>query len=320
MATRVTDYGIKAILYRALDAFDGSKGLAQLAKFMPSDLPAGQVENYAWLGTTPSFREWIKERLIHAPQAFNLQIANKKFENTGGLPMDLINNDKTAQVQQWLASFSGAYGLWIIELIAAAINAASTVNAFDGVPFFSASHSYGKTGTFSNLVSSAASANANAVTPLEAATAINLAIETMKTFPDDQGRIIKNEMMSKIAVVVKAGTANAAAIRVALANATLSSGSGMVDNPLKGQSNVEIEFISSGLITTANTKVSIFRLPSDGGLPAIFQENQNDRQSSVLMDPNSEYVIKNDAAMVGLKTVGNVGLVLPSDAILLTFV
>lgn len=317
---RITDYGIRGDIYRQLDAFDRSKSLAQLAQFFTSELPTGQIENYSWLGVTPSMREWIKERLIHQPQAFNLQIANRKFELTMGMALDLINNDKTAQAQKWLASYGMAYELWIVELVAALINQGTTLNSFDGVPFFSASHNYGKTGVFSNLLNSVASGNASAITPLEAANAINLAIETMKQFPDDQGRIIKNEMMTHVTLVAKAGTANAASLRVALSNKMLSSGAGMVDNPLQGQESVKINLITSGLITTANTKISVFRAQDDNGIPLIFQENINERMASVLSDPNSEYVIKNDAVMVGLKTVGGVGFGLPSDALQLTMV
>jgi hypothetical protein len=317
---RITDYGIKGDIYRQLDAFDASKSLAQIAQFFTSMLPTGQIENYSWLGTTPSMREWIKERLIHNPQAFNLQIANRKFELTMGMPLDIINNDKVDQAKKWMSGYGDAYGLWIVELLASFINQASTLNSFDGVSYFNATHNYGKTGNFSNLVNSAASGNASAVTPLEAANFINLMIETMKTFPDDQGRIIKNEMMSHVIMAVKAGTANAAAIRVALSNKMLSSGSGMVDNPLQGQSNIKIDLVSSGLITTANTKISMFRAPDDKGVPMIFQENKGERMASVISDANSEYVIKNDAWMVGLKTVGGVGGGLPSDALLGTFV
>jgi hypothetical protein len=317
---RISDYGIQGDIYRQLDAFGRSKSLATVAQFFDSNLASGQIENYAWLGVTPSMREWIRERLIHAPQAFNLQIANRKFELTQGMPLDLINNDKTGQAQKWLGNYGAAYKLWISELLAALVNQASTLNSFDSTTFFSASHNYGKTGTFSNLVNSATSGSASAITPLEAANFVNKMIETMKGFPDDQGRIIKNEMMEHVIMVVKAGTVNAASLRVALSNKMLSSGSGMVDNPLQGQGDIKIELITSGLVTTADTKISMFRAPDDNGVPVIFQENKTERMASVISDPNAEYVIKNDAWMVGLKTVGGVGFGLPSDAILGTIV
>ncbi|MBA3684654.1 MAG: Mu-like prophage major head subunit gpT family protein [Planctomycetes bacterium] len=317
--SRITDYGVKAALLARLDAIDKSKGLLALALMIPSLLAAGQSEKYPWLGTSPSMREWISQRLENAPQSFDLSIPNKKYENSSSIPLDMVNNDKLEMVQNYINGLADTYPLWMVELIAAVINSGTTLTAFDGQPYFSASHSFGLSGTFSNLLNSAASGNASAITALEAANALNLAIETMKILPDDQGRLIKNEAMKKVTLVYKAGTANAAAIRTALTQGTLSSGAGMVDNPLKGQ-DIEIDAVASGLITTAATKVSLFRRVADGGKPIIFQENLADRMVSMMTAVDNPYVVKNDAWFVGLKCVGGVGFAMPNDALQLTFV
>ncbi len=316
---RITDYGVKGDLYNRLANFDKSKGLLAIALVLGSNLPTGQSEKYPWLGTTPSMREWIKERQINQPQAFDLQIVNKKFENTLTLPLDIINNDKTDQAQMLLSSLGDSYPLWIVEMLAALINSGTAVNAFDGVAFFGTNHNYGKSGNFTNVFNSAATAAPTAVTALEAALAINKGIELMKAFPDDNGRAIKNEAMSKVVLAYQAGTVNAAAIRTALTQSTLSSGAGSVDNPLKGQ-DVAIIPVASGLLSTGNTKFSLFRARDDQGKSIIFQENVGERMVSVISDPNSEYVVKNDGWLTGVKTVGNTGFGLPSDAIQGTFV
>jgi phage major head subunit gpT-like protein len=268
-------------------------------------------------------REWIKERLIHQPNALDLQITNRKFENTLNLPLDLVNNDKIGQVHILMSDFANTYGLWIYELLAAAVNLMVTANAFDGQAFFSASHNWAKTGTFSNLFNSATTGTPTAVTALEAALAINKGIETHKGLPDDQGRVIKNETMTEVVLVYQAGTVNASAIRTALSTVNgglLSSGTGTATNPLMGQ-DVRIKAVGSGLVNLgATTKFALFRSRADGGKALIFQENKQERMVSMVTDANSEYVVKNDGWLVGLKTVGNCGFGLPNDAVLGTFV
>lgn len=314
---KITDYGVKADLTQRLQATPKTAGLLALALFLTSDLPAGQSEKYPWLGTAPSMREWIKERMQHNPQAFDLQIANRKFENGLHVPLDLINNDKTDAVSMLVADLAATKPLWYKELIAALINNAGTLNAFDGQVFFSGAHQWGKQTAFSNIISHT-TAISTAITPFEAAVGINKAIELLRVLPDDQGRAIANEAMQEVTIIYQAGTVNAGSIKTAAANGMLSNGTGMVDNPLKGQ-DVKINWVSSGLITTGQTKVTIIRPVSDGGKAIIFQENENDSAVNMITGEQSDYVVKNDGWYFGLKAVGNAGLALPNHAVQLTF-
>ena len=315
---KITDYGVKSDIQARLAATPKTAGLLALALFLGSELPAGQTEKYPWLGVSPSMREWISERLIHQPNAFDLQIVNRKFENTLMVPLDLVNDGKTDSVQILTSDFADTYGLWYKEILAALVNAGTTLNAFDGQVFFSGAHQWGKMAAFSNILNHTTAAPTT-ITPLEAALGINKLIEFMRAFPDDQGRLIANEDIKEITMVYQAGTANAGAIKTAASNATLSGGTGMVDNPLKGQ-DVKINWVSSGLITTGQTKITAIRPTSDRGRAIVFQENTKDRSVGMISDPNSEFVIKNDAWLYALKAVGNAGFALPSHAAQLTFI
>ena len=314
---KITDYGVRADLMARLQATPKSQGLLALAMFISSELAAGQSEKYAWLGTTPSMREWIGERLRHNPQAFDLQIVNKKFENGLHIPLDLVNNDKTDAVSNLVADFADTYNLWYKEILSSLINNGTTLNAFDGQPFFSAAHQWGKMVAFANTLNQTTVSN-TAITAMEAALGVNKLIEMIRSFPDDQGRPIANESIQEITLVYQAGTANAGAIKAAATNQTLSNGTGMVDNPLKGQ-DIKINWISSGLITTGQTKITAFRPASDRGKAIIFQENQNDFMPSYLAS-GSDYVVANDGWFFGLKAVGNAGFGMPNHAAQLTFV
>ena len=323
---RITDIGVKGDIYNRLSQTPQSDGLLGLALRTTSVLPAGSAEKFAWLGTPPSMRAWITERVMADPQTFNYAITNIKYESSGKLPLDLVNNDKVAEVQQWIGDFGALYQLWIKESIAAALSVATTLLAFDGIAYFATNHSYAKTGTFSNLVQSATTGGLqNSVTPIQAAYAINQAIQTLFAMPDDQGRVIKNEDMQEVSVVYRAGTQNAAAFQIAANEKMISAGSGMISNPVMGLP-VKINWVASGLLAgiygtspTASSAFSVHRHVRDRGKSVIFQENEKDRLVSVISDPNSEFVFENDAWAVGLKTVGNVGYGWPSDAVLCQF-
>lgn len=322
MAGLITSYGVKGDIFNRLATYSKSKSLLGLALMISSELPAGQSESYAWLGTTPSMQQWIGQRQQNDPNAFNMQITNVKYETGIKLPLDIINNDKTDQANELLTGLAGAYPLWQIQLIAQLINMGATKDCFDGETFFSTTHAFGSSGTFSNAINSEDVVDSGEVTALEAAYAINLAIETMKGFPDDQGRKIKNEDMTEVMLVYQAGTVNSSAIRTAInttqANDFLAGATGSVTNPLRGQ-DVKIIPVASGLITTGNTVFSLFRSRADLGKSIVFQENKTDEMVSVLSGADNPYVVMNDAWFIGLKTVGNVGFGLPNDAIQVTF-
>lgn len=321
MPARINEPGVQAALSTKLKSLPPGL-LVQLAIMVPSIVAAGHSEQHAWLGSSPSMREWIGKRLVQQPLAFDHAIKNKKFEVSGNMPLDLLNNDKTGEAQLWLDDLLSALPLWYEEIIAGLINNAEAATCFDGQYFFDTDHQYGKqSAAWSNDVTYNASSH-TAITVAEAALAINAAIEAMRAFPDDQGRFIANRGMSAVDVIVKAGTPNAAAIRQAITADRLDTGTVFIDNPLRGQ-DVSVSLISDGLITLGETKMIVARSRRKGdgaARPFVFQENIGERRIDVLGEGNApQYVVENDGYGVFLKVVGNAGYGLPSHAILTTF-
>lgn len=318
MPARINEHGVRAALSTKLRDLPLGQ-LASLAIMLNSTLAAGQSEDHAWLGSANSMREWIGKRLLNDPQAFDFAIKNRKFEASGKMPLDLLNNDKTMEAQAWLDDFLSSLPLKYEELIADLINASESAACFDGQFFFDTDHSYGKSGSFSNDLTFDASDH-TAITAEEAAKAINIAIETMRGFPDDQGRKIANRGMTAVDVIASTGTANAAAIRQAIASQTVDTGSGTIDNPLRSQ-DVQIRFISDGLVTLGATKLIVVRsrrLGDGRARPFAFQENTGERRIDVLGE-GSDFIVHNDAVGIFLKMVGNAGYGLPSHACMQTF-
>lgn len=321
MSARINEPGVQAALSTKLKSLPPGL-LVQLAIMVQSTVAAGQSEQHAWLGSSPSMREWVGKRLVQQPLAFDFAIKNRKFEVSGNMPLDLLNNDKTGEAQLWLDDLISALPLWYEETIAALINGAEAATCFDGQFFFDTDHQYGKqSAAWSNDITYDASSH-TAITVAEAALAINKAIEAMRAFPDDQGRFIANRGMTAVDVIVKAGTANAAAIRQAITATNLDTGSGTIDNPLKGQ-DVSVNLVSDGLINLGETKMIVARSRRKGdgaARPFVFQENIVERSVRVLGEANAQqYVVENDAYGVFLKVVGNAGYGLPSHACLTTF-
>lgn len=318
---RINEHGVQAALSTKLKDLPPGM-LTMLALMVPSTLAAGQSEQHAWLGTSPSMREWIGKRMQQDPLAFQYAIMNKKFEVSGKMPLDLLNNDKTGEAQMWLDDLVTALPLWYEEILAGLINLGESKTCFDGQFFFDTDHQYGaQAAAWSNDLTYDAS-NASAITVAEAALALNQVIEAMRAFPDDQGRAIANRGMSAVDVIVQAGTVNAAAIRAAISAEEIDTGSGTIDNPLRGQ-DVAVKLISDGLITLGGTKVVVARSRRAGDArarPFVFQENLGERRIDVLGEGNAaQFVFENDAVGVGVKVVGNAGYGLPSHAALLTF-
>ncbi len=205
MSARINEPGVQAALSTKLKSLPPGL-LVQLAIMVPSIVAAGQSEQHAWLGSSPSMREWVGKRLIQQPLAFDYAIKNRKFEVSGNMPLDLLNNDKTGEAQLWLDDLMSALPLWYEEIIAGLINGAEAATCFDGQYFFDTDHQYGKqSAAWSNDLTFAA-ATGTALTVMEAANLISAAIEAMRAFPDDQGRLIANRGMSAVDVICKPGT------------------------------------------------------------------------------------------------------------------
>lgn len=306
----ITDYGVKAALGRALESTPQSDKLANLAFKVQSQLPAGDGEKLDFLGMVPALREWIGPRSSKKPMAYNFNVTLKKFESTVQLPLDWINNDKTGLVQARMSMLSQRYSpQWYGKRVAAIINANST--AFDGKALFADDHTWGDSGTIdNNLVYN--SAESNAPTADEAASAIVTAVSTMLGFKDDRGEPI-NEGMGKITITAPTGAIGAAVMQ-AVKEKNLDTGTGVRTNPVLGL-GLEIEVLVSARLT--GSTMDIFN-SSPGAVPFVFIENTGEFKRT-MKGPGSDFEHDNDAWEVGLKAVGEAAPGRFTDAVRTTF-
>jgi len=113
-----------------------------------------KIETHGWMQRLLEMREWIGPRVIQglATQAYVLE--NKKFEATLGIDVDELADDSLGLFEPRVQEFGRvAARLWPKLLIDGLI-AGQTGLGFDGLPFFSISHTLNPAGVQSNLFGS----------------------------------------------------------------------------------------------------------------------------------------------------------------------
>lgn len=136
--------GFKTIFNKA---FEETKPLYdRVATVVPS--VTGE-ENYKWLGTIPTMREWIGDRQIKSLTASDYTIKNKDFEVTVGVPRNDIEDDRIGLYTPAIQSLGQSAALHPDELVFVLLPGGFTNKCYDGQPFFSDAHKVGKK-TFSN--------------------------------------------------------------------------------------------------------------------------------------------------------------------------
>ena len=312
----ISDYYCRGVLAKVLTTTPMSNGLAGLAINISSMLPAGSSERLDFLGTVAPMREWQGSRQGVQPIEYNFAIKNRKFESTVLLPKDWIVNDKTGNVSQAMSQLTNRYAQWRPKLIADLLNNGTSAGAyacFDGLAFYSATHTYGQGVTVNNIVAFTTGAGPALITAYEAAKSLVKAIQQIITFLDDRGEPI-NEDITDLTVVVP-GIANsqmAAVYYQAINLPKLDTGSGSVDNPVFGVGKMfNIHLLVSPRITGNNVHVIN---TSANAAPVVFQENVAERLSS-LKGAGSDFEHDHDAWEMGMKSVGNTGFGRITDAV-----
>ncbi|UAW08049.1 hypothetical protein [Myxococcus phage Mx4 ts27htf-1hrm-1] len=124
---------------------------SRIATPMPSTTGS---ETYAWMKELPGLREWVGERQAIELVERGQVLKNKPFEMTVKVPADRIEDETIGAFNPMFQMMGRAAAKWPDEVVASALKAGVTALAFDGQPFFNASHPVdmddpGK-GTYSN--------------------------------------------------------------------------------------------------------------------------------------------------------------------------
>lgn len=290
----ITDRAVRARAHWMMQKMGVEDWVNQISKGYDSDQAS---ETYAFLGTSPTMREWVNERAAKTAQEYSYELKNKKFEGSVQIPSELLNRDKTGQVDEFLRNLAKRYFTHWGALGATVIQANG--NAYDGTAFFSSGRSRG-----SNIVAESVVAAATP-TALEIATVLNKVIEKHIDIKDDEGEPM-NEDAAEFLILCPVKYRSV--IGLALSGMNLSDGSGPVDNPMKSYSGITWKLHASPRFSTwsSNNQFGVFR--TDGVSPIIRQEEPKGSNSTVqILGRDSDFFFDHDKIKAGVKASRNVG-------------
>ncbi|MBL8815259.1 MAG: Mu-like prophage major head subunit gpT family protein [Planctomyces sp.] len=262
------------------------------------------VLEYAIASATPQMRRWIGGRESKKLFAQSIEVRSEPFEAT---VFDLVKNwvyDKTGLLRSRVARFTARSQTHWDKLASEAIELGEATQTYDGANFFSATHSTGKSGTIKNLVVAADVPALNVTTPnaptaAEAVDIIYGLFTHFKTFKDDAGEPIYEDLMSIIVMVpVKMG----AAFQQAVSATILATGGSTKDNPLL-RSDYQVEVIVNPRLTS-DTVIYAFTKEND---PALICQQQGKVELSNKAE-GSDYEHDTGQWEFGMKADRSVGL------------
>lgn len=113
------------------------------------------VQEYGWMGSLPSMREWIGDRVVNGITNYGYTVRNRPFELTVAVPRPAIDDDQFGVYTPLMAEMGRAAGANSDQLVFELMKAGRTENCYDATPFYGATHpvilASGKTGTQTNV-------------------------------------------------------------------------------------------------------------------------------------------------------------------------
>lgn len=153
MAVVTSDFlGALFTSYRVLweDAFLAAQSAVQYQRYctiVPSDT---DTESYNWLGSVPRMREWLDERALQGLGSYTYSLRNRHFESTIEVDRNTMEDDKYGLIRPRIVQLAQEAARFPSELAVTALVAGSSTAGYDGVNYFSASHTEESSGTQSN--------------------------------------------------------------------------------------------------------------------------------------------------------------------------
>ena len=110
---------------------------AKIAMEIPSTT---KTNTYGFLGKFPKMREWVGQRQIQNMQAQGTSITNKKFESTGGIPREEIEDDQVGLYLPMVRLAGQSAAELPDDEVFSLLKKGKTTLCYDGQNFFDADH------------------------------------------------------------------------------------------------------------------------------------------------------------------------------------
>ncbi|GIV02701.1 MAG: hypothetical protein KatS3mg015_1531 [Fimbriimonadales bacterium] len=149
-------------------------GIAQqLATVVHTTIPS---QKYAWLGSTPTMREFVDERQPEGMREFHYTIEDKTFEASIAVDRRAVEDDQYDLIRIRVRELADRVAEHQHKIVVEALAKGFSDAGYDGVSFFNTAHPTGGGSTYGNRTTSALSE-----------TALATAINQMMQVPDDRG-------------------------------------------------------------------------------------------------------------------------------------
>jgi phage major head subunit gpT-like protein len=274
-----------------------------------------ETEKYKVIGASPALREWVGGRSVKSLKTAGIDVVNKRFESTIIIAKDDLRRDKTGFINIRIGQMVNRYVQHWAKLLTALRIAGTSTACIDAQYFYSASHSWGDSGTLTNLLTGSDYSELSDVSTAANPTAIELAKVILKivqhffTFKDDQGEPL-HEDASRFLVQVPVNMY--AALIQACSSNFLSTGTGAVDNPiLVGKEAFKI-VPSVNPRLTATDAIYVDRI--DGVEKSFILQNETEPDISSKAE-GSDFEHDNHAHEYGITVSRNAGYGFPLSSI-----
>lgn len=201
MTLKTLDYA--AIQKDITIAFDNAVMAAQpfypeLCTIVPSN---SAEEKYAFLGGAPGVKEWLGPRVFEQMRASDFSVPNKHYENSMGIEKTKFRDDQTGLMKKAIEAFADEAAYHPDELLFEVVAAAGSTPCFDTQYFFDTDHSFGDSGSQSNLLTYAA-ATGTAPTAAEFKASFHQALLAMLAFKNDRAKFMNRPRIGKLGNLV----------------------------------------------------------------------------------------------------------------------
>lgn len=301
--TGLTSRAVIGRFYRRLEEYAQSAWWTRLAMRFAS---SQESETYKWLGMVPQVREWKGGRQVRPLRSQGVTIVNKVWESTIRIDADEQRRDKTGQIMVRVNEMARRVATHPNKLLSELVQSGASGAGYDGVAYFSTSHSEGDSGTQSNSISYDAG-TPTAPTDEEMYNAIVRGIAQIISFKDDQGEPM-NESAREFLVMVP--MAFLSQTLVALSSNLIDSSS----NPLAEREPFRVTWVANPRLSWTD-KFAVFRTDGEAR-PFIFQE-ELPVQLQILAE-GSELEANENQHQYGVKAIHQAGYGFWQDATLVT--
>lgn len=299
----LTSRAIRGMYFARLETNPGLSWVGGLANMFGSDQSS---ETYAFLGQSPTFREWIGGRQAKGLAQNSMIIRNKHFESTLEIAVKDARRDKTGQIMARVQDFADrSVTHWASLLSSLLLNGASTI-CYDGQYYFDTDHVEGKSGTQSNSIQVDISAlpclvhgAVTAPSVEEFQQAMLAGIAQILSFKDDQGEPMNENATEFIVKVPMSLYLTATAAVTAITTAALQQN--LNPNLIAG---MNIKVVMNPRLSAWTDQFSIHR--TDSPIKGFICQEEQDVALKVKAE-GSEYEFDHDAWQFGLDAWRNAG-------------